>query len=409
MATERQVEQQYGADDATVRRSAPPDVPPSLRSRVAPFFAMETFKEAAALADSGRSIVRLEAGEPGAPAPAAAREAARRLLESGRIGYTQTLGLPSLRERIARHYREAYGVSVSPEQVAVTTGSSGGFILCFLALFEAGDRVAIAAPGYPAYRNILEALGVEVAVIETRAADRHVVTAAAIEQAHAQKPLNGVLLMSPANPTGTMMTDDALREISLACKRLKLRFVSDEIYHGLTYDRPAQTALAYSEEAVIANSFSKYYCMTGWRIGWLVLPHSLVPTVERLAQSFAISAPTISQVAAEAAFDGVEELETVKAGYARSRAMLAEELPRIGLGDYSPADGAFYVYADVSRLTNDSMKFCKRMLHEAGVAATPGVDFDRERGSKHIRFSFAGAESDIREGLVRLRNWLPRA
>jgi aspartate/methionine/tyrosine aminotransferase len=214
--------------------------------------------------------------------------------------------------------------------------------------------------------------------------------------------------MSPANPTGTMMTDETLRDIAQLCRRLRIRFVSDEIYHGLTYERPAQTALAFSDEAVIVNSFSKYYCMTGWRIGWLVLPPSLVQTVERLAQSFAISAPTISQVAAEAAFDGVEELEAVKAGYARSRAMLAEELPRLGLGDYSPIDGAFYVYVDIARLTNDSMAFCKRMLHEAGVAATPGVDFDRERGARHVRFSFAGSESDVREGLLRLRNWLPR-
>lgn len=381
---------------------------PSLRSRIAPFLAMETFKEAARLADSGRRIVRLEAGEPGAPAPRPAREAARRLLESGRIGYTQTLGLPSLRARIARHYREAYGVSVDPEQVAVTTGSSGGFILSFIALFEAGARVAIAAPGYPAYRNILEALGVEAVTIETRAADRHVVTAQAIADAHARKPLDGVLLMSPANPTGTMMTDEALREVAHLCRRLGVRFVSDEIYHGLTYERPAQTALAYSDEAVVVNSFSKYFCMTGWRIGWLVLPHSLVQIVERLAQSFAISAPTLSQVAAEAAFDAVEELEAVKASYARSRAMLAQELPRIGLGAYSPVDGAFYVYVDVSRLTNDSLEFCRRMLHEAGVAATPGVDFDRERGAHHVRFSFAGAESDVREGLARLSAWLPK-
>jgi aspartate/methionine/tyrosine aminotransferase len=400
MATERQAEQEFQARDGVVT--------PSLRSKIAPFLAMETFKEAARLADSGRSIVRLEAGEPGALAPRPAREAARRLIESGRIGYTQTLGLPSLRERIARHYREAYGVSVEAERIAVTTGSSGGFILSFIALFEPGARVAIAAPGYPAYRNILEALGVEAVTIETLAADRHVLTADAIAAAHAQKPLDGVLLMSPANPTGTMMTDVALADVAHLCRRLGLRFISDEIYHGLTYERPAQTALAFSDDAIIVNSFSKYYCMTGWRIGWLVLPHSLVQTVERLAQSFAISAPTISQVAAEAAFDGVEELEAVKAGYARSRELLAQELPRIGLGDYAPVDGAFYVYADVSRLTNDSLEFCKRMLHEAGVAATPGVDFDRERGARHVRFSFAGAEEDLREGLLRLRAWLAR-
>jgi aspartate/methionine/tyrosine aminotransferase len=396
MATERRAEQQIQA------------ISPSTRSRVAPFLAMETFKEAARLADTGRSIVRLEAGEPGAPAPRPAREAARRLIESGRIGYTQALGLPSLRARIARHYRDAYGVSIDADRIAVTTGSSGGFVLSFLALFEAGARVAIAAPGYPAYRNILEALGIEVVTIATRAENRHAVTAADIETLHAQAPLDGVLLMSPGNPTGTMMSDQSLAEVAHLCDRLGVRFVSDEIYHGLTYDRPAQTALAYSDHAVVVNSFSKYFCMTGWRIGWLVLPPSLVSTVERLSQSFAISAPAISQVAAEAAFDGMEELEAVKASYARNRAMLAQELPAIGLGDYSPIDGAFYVYVDVSRLTNDSMEFCKRMLHEAGVAATPGLDFDRERGAHAVRFSFAGAENDVAEGVKRLRAWLGR-
>lgn len=379
-----------------------------MRSRVAPFLAMETFKEAARLADTGRSIVRLEAGEPGAPAPRPAREAARRLIESGRIGYTQALGLPSLRARIARHYRDAHGVSIDAERIAVTTGSSGGFVLSFLALFEAGARVAIAAPGYPAYRNILEALGIEVVTIATRAENRHAVTAADVEALHAQAPLDGVLLMSPANPTGTMMSDESLAAVARLCERLGVRFVSDEIYHGLTYERPAQTALAFSDHAVVVNSFSKYFCMTGWRIGWLVLPPSLVPTVERLSQSFAISAPAISQVAAEAAFDGFDELETVKASYARNRAMLAQELPAIGLGDYSPIDGAFYVYVDVSRLTNDSMEFCKRMLTDAGVAATPGLDFDRERGPHSVRFSFAGAESEVAEGVKRLRAWLGR-
>jgi len=215
--------------------------------------------------------------------------------------------------------------------------------------------------------------------------------------------------MSPANPTGTMMSDATLGEIANACRDLGIVFISDEIYHGLTYDRPAQTALAFGDEAVVVNSFSKYFCMTGWRIGWLILPPGLTPIVERLAQSFAISPPTLSQVAAEAAFEGIEELEAVKANYSRSRAMLAEELPRMGLGDFSPIDGAFYAYIDVSRLTNDSIEFCRRMLHEAGVAATPGVDFDRERGSSAIRLSFAGAPDDVAEGLARMRAWLQRA
>lgn len=379
---------------------------PARRSAVAPFLAMDVFKEASRLAQAGADIVRMEAGEPGAPAPRRAREAAMRALEAGRIGYTQTLGIPSLREAIARHYKIAYGVGVDPARIGVTTGSSGGFVLAFLGLFDAGARVAIASPGYPAYRNILEALGIEAVVLQTRAADRHIVTAAMIEAAHAEKRLDGVLLMSPANPTGTMMSESALRDICETCDRLGVVFISDEIYHGLTYAAPAQTALKYSDRAVIVNSFSKYYCMTGWRVGWLVLPESIVRPVERLAQSLAISAPTLSQIAAEAAFEAGDELEAVKRGYAESRAMLMEELPRIGLPDFHPVDGAFYVYVNISRFSNDSMDFCKRMLMEAGVATTPGVDFDRDHGAAAMRLSFAGSPQDVRRGVERLRNWL---
>jgi len=379
---------------------------PSGRSDVAPFLAMDVFKDAAALALSGRSIIRMEAGEPGAPAPEAVRRAAISALGGGRIGYTQTLGLPSLRQAIADHYSNTYGVTVDPARAAVTTGSSNGFILAFLALFDAGARVAVAAPGYPAYLNIFDALGIETVILETRAADGYVVTAAMIEEAHRQTPLDGVLLMSPANPTGTMTPDGVLAEICAACDRLGICFISDEIYHGLTYERPAQTALAYSQNAVIVNSFSKYYCMTGWRIGWLVLPEVLIRPVERLAQSLAISAPYLSQVAAEAAFGCREELEQILQGYARSREMLKTELPGAGLSEFYPIDGAFYVYADVSEYTNDSLEFCKRMLHEAGVAATPGVDFDRRQGARWVRFSFAASEDDIAEGVTRLKRWL---
>jgi len=399
MATERR--QQKGAQ--------PRPAGGSLRSRIEPFLAMEVFKEAAGLAAQGRRIIRMEAGEPSTPVPRLVREAAIAALNAGPIGYTQSLGLPSLRARIARHYQDAYGVAVPAERVAVTTGSSGGFILAFLALFDPGARVAIAAPGYPAYRNILEAIGVEVVTIATSARDRHVVTAAMIEAEHARRPLDGVLLMSPANPSGTMMSAETLRDICDVCARLDIAFVSDEIYHGLTYGEPAQTALAFGDRPVVVNSFSKYYCMTGWRIGWLVLPEELVRPVERLAQNFAISAPTLSQIAAEAAFGARDELEAVKAGYAKNRALLMEELPRIGLGDFHPVDGAFYVFTDVSRFTNDSLDFCKRMLNEAGVAATPGVDFDREHGSSAVRFSFAGSHEDMVEGVRRLGDWLPRA
>jgi aspartate/methionine/tyrosine aminotransferase len=379
---------------------------PSLRSRVAPFIAMDVMTAARQLEDAGRGVIHMEVGEPAAPAPRPAREAAMRALEGGRIGYTEALGRPSLRARIARHYSERYGVEVAPERVVATTGSSAGFILAFLALFDPGARIAIAAPGYPAYRNILEALGLEAVALPTQAADRHVVTAAMIAAAHQEAPLAGALLMSPANPTGTMTSPEALAEICATCDRLGVAFISDEIYHGLSYGAPEATALSFSPNAVVVNSFSKYYCMTGWRIGWLVLPDALVRPVERLQQSFAISVPTLGQIAAEAAFDAREELEAVKAGYARNREILLNELPRIGVSDFHPVDGAFYVYADVGRFTNDSLAFCKRMLEEAGVAATPGLDFDRERGSRALRLSFAGSEADVVEAVRRLGAWL---
>jgi aspartate/methionine/tyrosine aminotransferase len=381
-------------------------ITPSLRSAVAPFLAMDVLSAAGALERAGRHIVHMEVGEPGAPTPRLAREAAARALEAGRIGYTEALGRASLRERIARHYREAYGVEVAASRIAVTTGSSAGFLFAFLALFEAGARVAVAEPGYPAYRNIFQALGIETVGLVASAATGWRVTAAMIESAHQQKPLDGVLLMSPANPTGTMMDAAALRDICETCDRLGIAFISDEIYHGLTYSMAAETALRFSQRAVIVNSFSKYYCMTGWRIGWLALPENLVRPVERLQQSFAISAPFLSQVAAEAAFDAREELEAVKAGYVRNRALLLDALPSLGLGEFPPPDGAFYVYADVGRFTNDSLDFAARMLNEAGVAATPGVDFDPARGGRYLRFSFAGAETEMVEALKRLRNWL---
>ncbi|HPG04544.1 MAG TPA: aminotransferase class I/II-fold pyridoxal phosphate-dependent enzyme, partial [Rhodoblastus sp.] len=265
------------------------------------------------------------------------------------------------------------------------------------------------APGYPAYVNILEALGCVCVPLETTAATRHAVTAQMIEAAHAEAPLKGVLLMSPANPSGVMMSDAAMREICETCDRLGVAFISDEIYHGLTYEHPAETALKFSDEAIVVNSFSKYYCMTGWRIGWLVVPEELVRPVERLQQSLAISVPFLSQVAAEAAFDARDELEVVKSGYARNRAALMTALPKMGLSDFHPPDGAFYIYADIGRFTNDSLDFSKRLLEEAGVAATPGVDFDRARGPRTLRLSYAGSEADIAEAIERMRGWLSNA
>ncbi len=381
---------------------------PALRASVAPFIAMEVLTQARAIEAKGGHIVHMELGEPGAPAPRAAREAAKRAIEQGPIGYTPALGLPSLRERIASHYRDSYGVSLDPGRVAVTTGSSAGFILAFLACFDVGNRVAIASPGYPAYRNILEALGIEPVIVETGPADRWAITPGAIHAAHRERPLNGVLVMSPANPTGVMMGQASIAALAGECKRLGLWLISDEIYHGLTYEAAATTALAQSSEAIIVNSFSKYFCMTGWRIGWLVLPERLVRPIERLAQNLFISPPYLSQVAAEASFEATRELEAVKSGYAQSRTLLLEALPRMGLSELLPVDGAFYVYGDVTRLTNDSVEFCHRALTEAGVAMTPGLDFDRERGARYVRLSFAGSPESVRDGVERLGNWLKR-
>ena len=381
-------------------------ITPSLRSAIAPFIAMEVMAAAAEQERAGGSVIHMEVGEPGAPAPAAARDAAIAALAAGRIGYTEALGRASLRARIARDYEETYQVEVPASRIVITTGSSAGFLLSFLALFDAGARVAISAPGYPAYRNILDALGLTCVTISTDASTRHVVTARMIEEVHAQEKLSGVLLMSPANPTGTMMSREAWREICETCDRLGIAFISDEIYHGLTYEETAQTALAFSQSAIIVNSFSKYFCMTGWRIGWLVVPEELVRPVERLQQSLAISVPYLSQVAAEAVFDSLVELQAVKASYARNRAYLMQHLPQIGLGSFHPVDGAFYVYVDIAHLTDDASSFCKRLLKEAGVAATPGLDFDRGRGAHFMRLSFAGREEDIVEGVRRMAVWL---
>ena len=379
-----------------------------LAGKVDPFIVMDVMSAAARIEANGGSVTHMEVGQPSAPTPASIRAAAARALDDGRIGYTEALGIPSLRERIAQHYRDAYGVAIPASRIVVTTGSSGGFILAFLACFAPGARVAITAPGYPAYRNILVALGLEPVAIEVDAASRYALTPDHIRRAHAEKPLAGVLTMSPANPTGVVMEPDAIGAIAAECRKLGLWYISDEIYHGLTYDKPATTALARDPDAIIVNSFSKYYCMTGWRVGWLVLPERLVRTVERLQQNFSISVPYLSQVAAEAAFDATEECEAIKATYAANRAFLLRELPKIGLTDFFPVDGAFYIYADIGRYTNDSMQFCRDVLEQAGVAITPGLDFDARRGARTMRLSFAGSMQDCEQTIERMGRYLAR-
>jgi aspartate/methionine/tyrosine aminotransferase len=376
--------------------------------RVAPFIVMDVMNQAAAIERAGGSVVHMEVGQPSAPTPASIRAAAGRALEHGRIGYTQALGTDSLRERIARHYRESYGVAVAAERVVVTTGSSGGFILAFLACFQPGARVAITAPGYPAYRNILIALGLEPVAIEVGPETRHALTPELIAKTHAERPLAGVLTMSPANPTGVVMAPEAIAAVAAECRRLGLWYISDEIYHGLTYEAPATTALSADDDAIIVNSFSKYYCMTGWRVGWLVVPQRMVRTIERLQQNFSISVPYLSQVAGEAAFDATAECEAIKAGYAANRAYLLKTLPEIGLGDFLPVDGAFYIYLDIGRYSNDSMAFCRDVLEKAHVAITPGLDFDEARGARTVRLSFAGSLAECEDAVARMGTWLKR-
>jgi aspartate/methionine/tyrosine aminotransferase len=379
---------------------------PSKRSDVPPFIVMDVMAAAAQREAQGAKIIHMEVGQPAARAPATAIKAAQAALEQGRIGYTETLGIPSLRARIARHYADTYDLVLDPARIIVTTGSSGGFILAFLSLFEPGDRVALANPGYPPYRHILSALGCEPVLIETSAETRWALSAKALIAAHQRTPLKGVVIASPANPTGTMMDADTLSRLIAVAEAEGIRVISDEIYHGLDYAFAAETAANASDHAVVINSFSKYFCMTGWRIGWMVVPDTFVRPIERLQGNLAISVPTLAQVAAEAAFDGREEMEAVKHGYEENRRILTEGLPKAGLDKFLPVDGAFYLYANISRFSDDSLDFAKRMLNEADVAATPGIDFDPVDGRHFLRFCYAGSAGEMREAVERIENWL---
>lgn len=379
----------------------------SARSAVEPFHAMDVLAEANRRRAVGRSVVSLAVGQPSHPAPAVALEAARQALETGRLGYTDALGTQSLRQAIAQHYAEYYGTTVAPERIAVMTGSSAAFNVAFLTLFDAGDRVAITRPGYPAYRNILAALGLQPVEIAVGEETGHTLTPDALKAAEAEfGRIKGVLLASPANPTGTVTGRAALSALADHCAQTGTAFISDEIYHGLTFAGEETTAIALSEEAVVINSFSKYYCMTGWRIGWMVLPQHLVRAVERVTQSLYISAPELSQIAAAAAFRGKAELDGVREHYRTNRQILADRLPGLGFQIASPMDGAFYAYADVSRMTNDTMEFAWKMLREIDVAITPGIDFDPVNGHRTVRLSYAGATEDIVEALDRIAAWV---
>jgi aspartate/methionine/tyrosine aminotransferase len=377
----------------------------SSRGLVPPFIAMDVMRAANAREAGGERVIHLEVGQPGTPAPKKVLDAARRALADDRIGYTDAEGIPALREAIAADYRQRYDVAVDPAEIAITTGSSAAFQLAFLAAFEPGDRVALAAPGYPAYRNILSALGLETVLIEVG------------ENAHYQPnpellaslpDLAGLIVASPANPTGTMMAPAELARLVEYCHERGIRLVSDEIYHGITYEAAAQTARAFGRDAIVINSFSKYYSMTGWRLGWMLVPPDLARSVECLAQNFYISPPALSQLAAVAAFDCQAELDGHVARYRANRDRLIATLTQAGLTRFAPAEGAFYLYVDVSALTRDSQEFCRRLLAETGVAVTPGRDFDPIHGDNWARLSFAGSTEDIGEAARRLAAWLPK-
>ncbi len=373
------------------------------RSEIAPFYVMEVMKAAAERAEATGEVLHLEVGQPSTPAPRGVIEAARRILDEDRLGYTDATGIPALRRRIARHYRERHDLEVDPERVVVTVGASGGCVLAFLAAFDEGDRVAVTEPGYPCYRNMLEALGIEVVGLPVGPETRFVPTT---DQLDAAGPLHGLVLASPSNPTGTTLTPSELKALADHCTSAGIRLVADEIYHGITYRDPAPTALAFSESAVVVQSFSKYYSMTGWRLGWLVVPDELVRPVERLAQNLFISAPTLSQHAGVAAFDCGEELDGNVARYAANRAVLLEAFARAGLARLAPPDGAFYLYVDVSHLTDDSPVLCRTWLDELGVATTPGIDFDRVRGNRYVRFSYSESTEDVTEAARRIKAWM---
>jgi aspartate/methionine/tyrosine aminotransferase len=374
------------------------------RSSIAPFIVMDVMSAANERAAAGLDVLHLEVGQPSTPAPARVIEAAKQALDGNLLGYTESLGIMPLRERIARHYQDQYGVDADPRHIVITTGSSGGFLLSFLSAFDPGDKVGITSPGYPAYRNILRAVGVEAIDIPVGPNTHFQPTADMVTDP--ALGLDGMIVASPSNPTGSMLPAGTLGDIVAACQEKGIRFVSDEIYHGITFGRAAETALAHSKDVFVINSFSKYFSMTGWRLGWMVVPEDLVRAIERLSQNLFISPPTLSQLAALSVFDCADELDANVRRYDENRRLLLAELPKAGLDKLAPADGAFYVYADVGKFTDDSVAFCKRLLAETGIAATPGIDFDPERGNRFIRFSIAGSTEDMTEAAKRLANWL---
>lgn len=370
------------------------------RSKISPFIVMDVMRSANAREATGGDVLHLEVGQPSTPVPKPVIKAAKLALDDHLLGYTDALGIPLLKQHLAQYYKAYYGITIPSDRIIVTTGSSGAFLLSFLAVFEPGDKVGIPSPSYPAYKNILRALGIEVVEITVGSDTSFQLNTEILD--NLKVDLEGLIIASPSNPTGTMLSDSSLKEICDWCSTQKIRLVSDEIYHGITFKQKATSALSYNEDTIIINSFSKYFAMTGWRLGWMIVPDNLVRIIECLAQNFFISPPTLSQLAAVSIFNCFDELNANVARYARNRNILLTELPKAGFEKIAPPDGAFYLYADVSSITSDSETFCANILATTGVALTPGIDFDAWHGREFVRFSYAGATTDIVEASKRL-------
>ncbi|MCK0170540.1 aminotransferase class I/II-fold pyridoxal phosphate-dependent enzyme [Aliiroseovarius sp. S1123] len=373
----------------------------STRGNVDPFIVMDVMEAARAAEAEGRPIIHMEVGQPSTPAPTAARAALADAMESDALGYTVALGLPALREGIAKLYNDWYNLDLNPERVVVTPGSSGAFILAFTALFDAGDKVGLGEPGYPSYRQILKALDLTPVGLPTKPENR-------LQPVPSDIPdgLAGLITASPANPSGTMLDHAALEGLIDTCRAKNTSFIADEIYHGLQYEGRAISALEVSDDIYVINSFSKYFSMTGWRVGWMVVPEDHIRTVERLAQNMFICPPHASQIAALGALNARDELDANLATYRTNRQLMLDELPKAGFDKIAPPDGAFYIYADVSDHTDDSRAFAAEILEKADIAVTPGMDFDPIRGHQTLRFSYARSTEDIREGLIRLKQFM---
>ncbi|TCL09752.1 aspartate/methionine/tyrosine aminotransferase [Shimia isoporae] len=376
----------------------------SRRGAVDPFIVMDVMEAARQAEADGRHIIHMEVGQPGTAAPKGAQEALAKAMQEDALGYTVALGIPELRAKIAELYGEWYNIDLDPGRVVVTSGSSGAFLLAFTTLFEAGERVAIGAPGYPSYRQILKALSLRPLDVPSAPENR----LQPVPDDLRAMDFEGLMVASPANPTGTMLDRGAMKALIDLCHDKNAAFISDEIYHGIEYEAKAVTALELTDDCYVINSFSKYFSMTGWRVGWMVVPEDHVRKVERLAQNMFICAPHASQVAALAAMDCRDELEANMAVYRANRKLMADGLPKAGFDKFAPPDGAFYFYVDVSEHTEDSRAFAREILHEAGVAVTPGLDFDPVRGAGTLRFSYARATEDIAEGLARLEAFMAK-